>query len=314
MKTTVFIDGQHGTTGLRIHERLKDRDELEIVSIPEESKKDIDKKAKVINDVDVVFLCLPDQAARESVSLIRNENVKVIDPSTAHRISDDWVYGIPELNANQRNAIATSKRVTNPGCHATGFIMIMHPLVSSGIVPENFLACCHSISGYSGGGKQMIREYEKEAKGNEAYSCRVKNLDLNHKHLPEMKKYGLLNHEPIFSSIVGDFYSGMLVFVPIDLRYIEKVGSSRDLRSFFEEYYGSENFVRVASEDEIESIGPNFISPVECNETNNIELLVFEKGKQAICVARFDNLGKGASGAAVQNMNIMIGAPENKGL
>ena len=310
----VFIDGQHGTTGLKIHSRLKARDDIEIVEIPVESKKDAVYKAKILNEVDVVFLCLPDDAARESVSLIKNKDVKILDPSTAHRISDDWTYGIPELNKDQRGKIAKSNRVTVPGCHATGFNICLHPLIAEGIVSPEYPVNCHSISGYSGGGKQMIAEYESLDGDKSKISCRVKNLNLAHKHLPEMKKYGLLEDKPIFTSIVGNYYNGMLVFLPINFNALKTGKNIDDLRKFYEEYYKGEQFIKVVNQAVIDDIGDGFLSPVGCNETNDLEIYVFKNDNHVQVVARFDNLGKGASGAAVQNMNIMIGVPENTGL
>jgi N-acetyl-gamma-glutamyl-phosphate reductase len=314
MKKTVFIDGQHGTTGLKIHDRLKSRDDLELIEIPLDLKKDLKHKSKIINEVDVVFLCLPDDAAKESVSLIRNENVRVLDPSTAHRTASDWVYGIPELNPEQRGKIRVSKRVSVPGCYATGFNMCMHPLVSKGIVPHDYPVSCYSITGYSGGGKQMIQAFENSGNSSQEICCRPKNLNLAHKHLPEMHRYGLLKHEPIFTPIVGNFYRGMLVFIPLYSQLLSSAKSGDEVRSLFQEYYKGEQFVRVALKSEIEDIGDGFVSPIGCNDTNNIDIFVFTRNGHILLVARLDNLGKGASGAAVQNMNIMIGASEDKGL
>jgi N-acetyl-gamma-glutamyl-phosphate reductase len=314
MKKTVFIDGQHGTTGLKIHHRLKDRDDIALVEIPIEFKKDRHYKAKVLNEIDVAFLCLPDDAARESAALIKNEKVKIIDPSTAHRTSPAWVYGIPELNKGQREKIRSSKRVSVPGCYATGFNVCMHPLVAKGFVPSNYPASCYAITGYSGGGKQMIGDFENNRGNVQEICCRPKNLNLSHKHLPEMKMYGLLDNPPLFTPIVGNFYSGMLVFIPLCLDVLHKVKKASAIRDFFEDYYQGELFIRVATRKEIEEIGDGFLSPMGCNDTNRLDMYVFNRNGHVLVVARLDNLGKGASGAAVQNMNIMIGAPENKGL
>ena len=314
MKKAVFIDGQHGTTGLKIHERLGGRDDLELVEIPVEQKKDIRIKEKVINEVDIVFLCLPDDAARESVSLVRSNHVRVLDTSTAHRTARDWVYGIPELNPEQRDKIRQSKRVSVPGCYATGFNICMHPLVAQGIVPSDYPINCYAITGYSGGGKQMIAAFEKPGNDTQEICCRPKNLNLAHKHLPEMQQHGLLSQQPVFTPIVGNFFRGMLVFIPLHVRFLTRNQSSSNIRTFFEEYYKGEQFIRVASQQVIEEIGDGFLSPVVCNETNYLDLFVFDKNDHVLLVARLDNLGKGASGAAVQNMNLLIGAPENKGL
>lgn len=311
---TVFIDGQHGTTGLKIHERLKNRKDITLLEIAIEDKKDPGEKAEVLNSADIVFLCLPDDAAKESVSLITNDKVKILDASCAHRTTPGWIYGLPELNKEQRTEIAKASKVTNPGCHATGFTAVMHPLVSSGLVPPDYPVFCNSISGYSGGGKPMIQEYESGSKSAEELSCRAKNLNLEHKHLAEMKKYGLLNDFPIFTSTVGNYYNGMLIIIPINFGLIRKAYTHGEIREFYADYYKEEAFIKVLSAEEIKEIGAGFISPINCNDTNNLELLIFENKHQTLIVSRFDNLGKGASGAAVQNMNIMIGANEKTGL
>ena len=314
MKKTVFVDGQHGTTGLKIHDRLKVREDLEIVEIPVESKKDTKSKSKILNEVDIVFLCLPDDAAKESVSLIRNEKVRVLDPSTAHRTSPEWEYGIPELNPGQRAKIKASKRVSVPGCYATGFNMCVHPLTAAGIIPRDYPISSYAITGYSGGGKQMIASFENEGRNPDEIASRPKNLDLCHKHLPEMQKYGLLERPPIFTPIVGNFYNGLLVFTPLYSHLLAQAKQGDEIRSFLEEYYYGEQFVRVFSQSETEAIGDGFLSPTACNETNNLDVFVFARTDHTLLVARLDNLGKGASGAAIQNMNLMIGAPEDRGL
>lgn len=314
MKKRVFIDGQHGTTGLKIDQRLNSRSDIELVEIPEEHKKDVNVKSEILNNVDIVFLCLPDDAARESVSLIHNDKVKVLDASTAHRTASGWEYGIPELNPEQRDRIRNSNRVSVPGCYATGFTMCMHPLVSKGFVPSDYPVTCYSITGYSGGGKQMIGAFEQSGNNFQEICCRPKNLNLAHKHLPEMAKHGLLKSPPIFTPIVGNFFHGMLVFIPLYLNMVSNVKSGSAIRDFFSEYYKGEQFVRVASKGDIDNIGDGFLSPIACNDTNNIDIFAFDRHDHVLLVARLDNLGKGASGAAVQNMNILIGAPENRGL
>ncbi|MDA3812073.1 MAG: N-acetyl-gamma-glutamyl-phosphate reductase [Spirochaetaceae bacterium] len=312
-KLKVFIDGQHGTVGLQIRERLKDRPELQIIEIENSLKKDIEEKRKILNQSDIVFLCLPDAVAKESVSLITNPDVKVLDGSTAHRIDNKWVYGIPELNKTQRSTIRESKRITVPGCYASGFILPMHPLVSKGIVPSDYPVSTYAITGYSGGGKEMIASY-KENKDSEDYSCRPKNLNLTHKHLPEMQKYGLLDNKPIFTPIVGNFYKGMLVFIPLYKNLLQKNLNQTNLIEFYKEYYKDENFINIFDKELIKTIDSDFISPGSNNNTNNLDILVFENDEQFLIVSRLDNLGKGASGAAVQNMNLLIDVPENTGL
>lgn len=314
MKKSVFIDGQYGTTGLKIHSRLNKRDDIKIVDIPEHLKKDLKQKEKILNNVDIVFLCLPDDAAKASVSLIKNDKVIVLDPSTAHRTSVDWVYGIPELNKNQRNKISKSKRISVPGCYATGFNICMHPLVTNGIVPSDYPVSCYSITGYSGGGKQMIHDYENKKNNIQEISCRPKNLNLAHKHLPEMKMYGLLDKTPIFTPIVGNFYQGILVFIPLHKSLLLKNFNQINLINFYKNYYKGEQFIKIFDKDKIKNIDDGFISPTDCNNSNNLDILIFENSESILIVTRFDNLGKGASGAAVQNMNIIIGVPENKGL
>jgi N-acetyl-gamma-glutamyl-phosphate reductase len=311
---TVFIDGQHGTTGLKIVERLKPRDDIEMIEIPVEKRKDPAVKRTYLNEADVVFLCLPDDAARESVAQITNPKVRVIDPSTAHRTNDNWTFGIPELNPSQRDAIRRTTRLSNPGCYATGFILSAHPLVASGIMPKTYPATAYSITGYSGGGRQMIANFEAAGQDPKSIAARPKNLNLAHKHVPEMQKYGLLSSPPLFVPIVGNFYNGMLVFVPLHLGLLSKTVTADSIRDLFAQYYANEKFVKVMSKAETEAVGDGFVSPLACNETNRLELFVFARGEQVLIVTRFDNLGKGASGAAVQNMNIMLGIDEGKGL
>jgi N-acetyl-gamma-glutamyl-phosphate reductase len=314
MKKKVFIDGSHGTTGLKIHERLAARGDIELITIPVERRKDSEAKRACLNSADIVFLCLPDDAARESVSLITNPAVQVLDASTAHRTAEGWAYGIPELNPGQRAAIKSGGRVSVPGCYASGFCAALHPLVSKGILPPDYPVSSYAITGYSGGGRQMIAAYETGSPDREAICCRPKNLNLVHKHLPEMKKFGLLSQTPIFTPIVGDFFQGMLVFVPLYPTLMTKKMAADDIRSFYSDYYVGEQFIRVAPSAEIAGIADGFLSPTALNGTNMLELFVFGKEDHVLVVARLDNLGKGASGAAVQNMNILMGVPENTGL
>lgn len=307
----VFIDGHYGTVGLQIYDRLKNRKDLKIIKIDESQKKNINIKREIINSVDIVFLCLPDDAAKESVSLITNKSVIVIDGSTAHRTNSGWVYGIPELYKEQRDNIKSSKRISVPGCYATGFNILLHPLTRSGIISNDSFISSYAITGYSGGGNSMIDEYRLN-RDNTSYSARPKNLDLKHKHLPEMKKFLLLDNEPIFIPIVGSFYNGMLVFVPLHKSLIKN--RNIDLRDFYTSYYSEELFNNVVKREEINSISADFVAPTSCNGTNNLEIMVFEDEDKILLVARLDNLGKGASGAAVQCLNIVLGIDETTDL
>ena len=314
MKHTVCIDGQHGTTGLKIHERLEGRDDLDVIEIPEAGRKDPAVRQRYLNEAEIVFLCLPDDAARESVSLIDNPAVRIIDASTAHRTQAGWVYGIPELNPGQRVLIGGAKRVSVPGCYATGFSLCLHPLVAGGIVPADYPVGSYAVTGYSGGGRKMIEDYEAGSADPREICCRPKNLNLAHKHLPEMQKYGLLARPPQFIPIVGNFYQGMLVFIPLFLGLLASRTDTGSIRRRLEGYYAGEQFVRVVSAEETEAIGEGFLSPLACNGSNRLEIFIFARGEQVLLVARLDNLGKGASGAAVQNMNLMLGTEESEGL
>jgi N-acetyl-gamma-glutamyl-phosphate reductase len=314
MKKKVFIDGSHGTTGLKIHERLDGRDDIELIAIPAGQRKDPEAKRHYLNSADIVFLCLPDSAARESVSLLSNPAVRVLDASTAHRTAEGWVYGIPELNPGQRQKIKDSCRISVPGCYASGFCAALHPIVSGGYLSPDSPVSSYAITGYSGGGNQMIAAFEDKSADRQAICCRPKNLNLAHKHLPEMQKFGLLSRPPLFTPIVGDFFQGMLVFVPLSAAMMTKKPDAAEIRRYYAEYYRRERFIRVASDDEIASINDGFISPTACNGTNMLELFVFGRNDHLLVVARLDNLGKGASGAAVQNMNILLGVKEDTGL
>jgi len=314
MKKKVFIDGSHGTTGLKIHERLDKREDIELMAIPDEKRKDPRTRRDYLNGADIVFLCLPDDAARESISLIANPAVRVIDASTAHRTAEGWAYGIPELNPGQREKIKNADRVSVPGCYASGFCAVLHPLVSSGFLSSDYPVSSYAITGYSGGGRQMIADFQSDSSDREAICCRPKNLNLIHKHLPEMQKFGLLQQPPIFTPIVGDFFQGMLVFVPPYAAMMTHNAGADRIRSFFADYYRGEQFIRVASDEEIASIADGFLSPTACNDTNMLELFVFGRNDRLLIVTRLDNLGKGASGAAVQDMNILLGVPEDTGL
>lgn len=313
MAFKVFIDGRHGTTGLEIDARLLARSDIMLLDISEAERKNPEVKAKRINAADVVFLCLPDAAAREAVALLDPENreTRLLDASTAHRTHPDWVYGLPELHG-QRERIRQAQKVAVPGCHASGFILLMHPLVSAGIVSPEHPVSVSSITGYSGGGKEMIAHYETGARLPESLrSPRLYALGLNHKHLPEMQAISGLAAKPLFTPIVGDFAQGMLVLVPLFPERLAKRLTPEDLVAFYREYYAHEPFIQVMPTD-----GPEdgFLPATACNGTNRAEIFVFGHAGQILLAARFDNLGKGASGAAIQCMNLMLGVDEGEGL
>jgi len=292
---------------------LEGRNELEVLTISEENKKDLTIKKKFLNEADLVFLCLPDEASKESVKLITNSNTKVVDASTAHRTQFDWSYGIPELNDIQREKIRNSKRVCVPGCHATGFIMAMNPLLEKGIVTKSQKLICHSITGYSGGGKGLIDIYEIAGNKDKFLSQRPYALTLSHKHLPEMKYILGLDTAPLFTPSVGNFYQGMLVMSYLIKDELVKRVSKKELLELYKNYYKDEPFVKII-EDDIDYLDEGFLDAMKCNNTNIIEISVYENEDYMVVISRLDNLGKGASGAAVQNMNIMLELDEKLGL
>lgn len=311
MKAKIYIDGSEGTTGLRINERFQGRDDIEILRIPEELRKDVNERKKYINESDITFLCLPDAAAIEAVSLVEKEHVKIIDASTAHRINPDWAYGFPELAPKFRQKIREGSRVAVPGCHASGFVALAYPLVNSGILGSDFPLTSYSITGYSGGGKGMIAEYEAVDRALCYDAPREYALSQQHKHLKEMKAITGLTQEPLFTPIVSDYYSGMIVNLPL---YGHMTGRTRqELQTFFEEYYAGEEFIRVLKEDAIAELG-GFMAGNGCSGWDGMEIAVMGNDERIQLAARFDNLGKGASAAAVQCMNIMLGCDEKTGL
>ena len=310
MKTKVYIDGQSGTTGLQIYDRIGQREDLELLRIPEELRHDPDERKKYLNSADIVFLCLPDEGAREAVSFIENPDVRVIDASTAHRTNPDWTYGYPELSKAQREAIRTSKRVANPGCHATGFISTTAPLVAMGVIPKDYPMSCYSLTGYSGGGKKMIAEYEAEGRSALLDAPGIYGLNLHHKHLPEMQTVTGLAYPPVFMPVVDDYYKGMATTIMLQNRLLPGQPSAEEICAKLADYYRDEHFVSVVPFGENDSkLYANKLAG-----TNRLEIVVCGHEEQTTVTALFDNLGKGASGAAVQNMNIMLGLPEETGL
>ena len=315
MTHTIFIDGEAGTTGLEIRERLEARPDLQLILLGER-RRDADARRQALNGADAVILCLPDDAAREAVSMIQNPSVKVIDASTAYRVAPGWAYGFPEMDAGQRALIARSQFVSNPGCYPTGFIGLMRPLVKAGLVPANYPVTLNAVSGYSGGGKAMIAEFEAAPKdsGGATTAYRAYGLTLRHKHVPEMTKHTGLSRDVLFTPAVGNYRQGMLVEVPLHLTALPETPSVERLHGALVEAYDGQRFVEVADLEETEAM--TGIEPEGLNGTNRLRLHVFgdRNGEQARLVALLDNLGKGASGAAVQNLNIMLGLDEATGL
>lgn len=308
MAAKIFIDGEAGTTGLQIRERLAERRDLELLSIPAESRKDKAVRAALLNEADIAILCLPDDAAKESVSLIENDRTKVIDASTAHRVADGWAYGFPEMSREQAGIIASAKRVANPGCWPQGPIATLRPLVEAGLVPADFPITVNGISGYTGGGRGMVEDYQ--AKGEDAAEYMPYGLTFMHKHLPEMQRYAKLDRVPLFQPVVGNFAQGMVVTVPLQLSHLPRVPRGTDLHAAIADYYaGIEGSVVEVAPFENPERTPD-LDPEIYNNTNRMRLHVFANDvtAQALLVAVYDNLGKGASGAAVQNMDLMLTA------
>ena len=310
MKPKVYIDGKEGTTGLLIYDRLAARSDIDLLLIDEAKRKDNAERAKLMNAADIVFLCLPDAAAIEAVTLVTNPGTRIIDASTAHRTAEGWTYGYPELSKAQREAIRTAKRVANPGCHATGFISTVAPMVRMGIIPAEMPLCAYSLTGYSGGGKKLIAEYEDEARDPRHDSHRIYGTNLQHKHLPEMIKVCGLTHAPVFSPILGDFYNGMATTVMLHRASLPGAPSGEEIRDRLAEYYAGGHFVTVAPFGGDEPV----IYADTLANTNRLRITVCASEEHVTVTSLFDNLGKGASGAAVQNMNIMLGLDETIGL
>ncbi|NCB63902.1 MAG: N-acetyl-gamma-glutamyl-phosphate reductase [Clostridia bacterium] len=303
MKPKVYIDGQEGTTGLQIYERLGGREDIELLMIDPDKRKDTTERKKLINAADLVFLCLPDAAAIEAVGLIENSHTRVIDASTAHRTASGWVYGFPELYKEPQKAIGEARFVANPGCHATGFLATVAPLTAIHILPADYPLTCYSITGYSGGGKKMIEEFEGADQPEELRSPFTYSTNLKHKHLPEMQKISGLDVPPVFCPVLGDFYKGMATTVMLHNRYLKGQPTAKELALILGAYYAGQKLVSVAPyTEEAQRLPANYLAG-----TDRLELSVDGHEGQTILTARFDNLGKGASGAAVQNMNIMLG-------
>jgi N-acetyl-gamma-glutamyl-phosphate reductase len=307
MTAKIFIDGEAGTTGLQIRERLAARQDLTLLSIPDARRKDPAARAEFLNAADVAILCLPDDAAKESVALISNPNTRVIDASTAFRVADGWTYGFAEMDRNQSAAIAKAKRVSNPGCWPQGVIAVLRPLVAAGLVPASYPVTVNGVSGYSGGGKAMIADYQ--AKGEDAPEFMPYGLGFGHKHLPEMQRYAQLSAAPLFVPAVGNFAQGMLTCVPLQLSTLAKIPTAKQLHSAIADHYAgiAHSFVDVAPLSTLERT-PD-LDPEGLNGTNRLRIHVFanDSKAQALLLAVYDNLGKGASGAAVQNLNLMLG-------
>ena len=314
-KFNVYVDGQAGTTGLKINERLQLHPYINILKIDEDKRKDPAARKEMINAADIVFLCLPDAASIEAVSMIdpANTRTKIIDASTAHRTHPEWTYGIPELSAQARESISHSTRTTVAGCYASAFILPLYPLVQSGIIPADYPISSHGISGYSGAGKSAILEYTDPHR-DELYPTygtpRHYALGLHHKHVPEMQQKVGLTYPPIFSPIIADYYQGLAVATQIHTRLLGKKVTPLDVHAYLANHYEGQNFVKVMPFNPSQCLDENFYNPVACNGTNNAEIFVFGNDEQILLLTRLDNLGKGASGAAVQNMNIMLGLDE----
>lgn len=306
---TVYIDGQAGTTGLQIYERLQDRADIRLLVIDEDRRKDEKARRECLNEADLAILCLPDEAAREAVTLIENDRTRVIDCSTAHRTAPGWVYGLPELR-RQREKIRAAKRVANPGCYATGVIALARPLVDGGLLPADYPLAIHALSGYTGGGNKAIGEYGAADRAAELDSPRHYALGLEHKHIPEMMAQARLKRKPLFCPIICDYPQGMVVAMPLALSWMGGA-DLKLLRKCYERYYEGETLVTLAPPEAPEC---GFLGSNNYAGRDDLEILVCGNGEQAVVLARFDNLGKGASGAAVQNMNIMLGFPETTGL
>jgi N-acetyl-gamma-glutamyl-phosphate reductase len=313
MTYRAFVDGQEGTTGLRIHDYLAQRSDIEVLRIDADKRKDAAERARLLNAADVAFLCLPDAAATEAAALVTNPETCLIDASTAHRTASGWAFGLPELAPDQRERIRKAKRISNPGCHASAFILLLRPLVDAGLVPASLPVSATSITGYSGGGRKMIEQYEAGGDARLA-APRPYALTLAHKHVPEMMMHTGLTERPIFMPIVGSFYKGLSVSVPLHLSKLKFGTSAETLQAVFEARYDGERFIRVMPLRDPSALADGFFDVQACNDTNRVDIFVFGNDAQVVLMARLDNLGKGASGAAVQAMNLHLGLAEATGL
>ena len=313
MKYRAFVDGQEGTTGLRIHEYLAQRSDIEVLRIDADKRKDPAERARLLNAADVAFLCLPDAAAREAAGLVENPKTCLIDASTAHRTAAGWAFGLPELAPDQRQKIRASKRIANPGCHASAFILLLRPLVDAGLVPPATPISATSITGYSGGGRKMIEEYEAGS-APRLDSPRPYALTLAHKHIPEMAAHTGLTVKPLFMPIVGKFYKGLSVSVPLHLSELKAGASAEQVHAALAVRYSGERFVRVMPLRDPAVLEEGYFDVQACNDTNRVDIFVFANDSQVLLMCRLDNLGKGASGAAVQSMNVHLGVDEGLGL
>jgi N-acetyl-gamma-glutamyl-phosphate reductase len=313
MAYKIFVDGQEGTTGLQINEFLSRRQDVEVLLIDPERRKDPAERARLLNAADVAFLCLPDAAAREAVALVTNPRTCIIDASTAHRTQEGWVYGLPELVAGQRPLIRAGKRIANPGCHASAFILLVRPLVAAGLLPPDYPISCFSLTGYSGGGKKMIEQY-RSGGDTRLDAPRQYGLGLSHKHLPEMQTHGGLSVAPIFAPVVANFYKGLGVSIGLRTGRLDPRASPEAVHEALARHYEGERFVRVMPLNDPQALEEAYFDVQACNDTNRVDLFVFGRGDQIVLLSRMDNLGKGASGAAVQSMNLHLGVDEGLGL
>ncbi|MBR4342687.1 MAG: N-acetyl-gamma-glutamyl-phosphate reductase [Lachnospiraceae bacterium] len=309
----IFIDGAEGTTGLKIYERFKDRTDIEILKIDSALRKDENEIKKFINNSDITFLCLPDAAAIDAVKLVENPNTVIIDTSTAHRTAEGWTYGFPELSAEQRNLIASSKRIANPGCYATGFISLIYPLINAGLISKDYPVSCFAVSGYSGGGKKLIAQYEDPERDKKFGSARMYGWGQNHKHLKEMQVITGIEKEPLFSPLTTDYYSGMVVQIPLFTDLMTRKVSIDEVRDIFAEHYKGQKLIKVIPIG-AEAEKGNVIFSDEMADRDDLCIYVTGNNDRIVVASSFDNLGKGASGAAIQNMNIVMGIDETTGL
>ena len=312
-KVKIFIDGSEGTTGLRIHERFAEREDVELLPISSELRKDKEERKRLINSSDITFLCLPDAAAEESVSLVENDHVRIIDTSTAHRTMEGWAYGFPELSKEHREAIAAGNRIAVPGCYATGFISLVYPMVAEGLISADYPVSAFGISGYSGGGRKMIAAYEAEEREDALLAPREYALSQAHKHLKEMKKIPGLKREPLFSPIVADYYSGMVVSVPVYTELMNKGRTPQEVWKYLADFYAGSRFVRVMPFG-AEEASANMLAGNAMSGRDSLRIYITGNEDRVLLSSQFDNLGKGASGAAIQCLNIALGCEESKGL